>query len=101
MQPLTPESLRARLARASGWLIPAALLALTPKCVLCVLAYAGIGTALGLGGPEICGALGETSGHPAMLLILSGVATVLAALRLFGRNHRNGSSRHYNDQIQP
>ena len=37
-----------------GWLVPAALLALAPKCVLCVLAYAGLGTALGLGGPEIC-----------------------------------------------
>ena len=97
----TSENLRRRLARARGWFIPAALLALAPKCVLCVLAYAGIGAALGLGGPEICGALGETSGHPAMLLILSGVATVLAALRLFGGNHRNGSSRHYNDQIQP
>lgn len=42
--------------RAARWLIPAALLALTPKCVLCVLAYVGLGTALGLGGPEWCGA---------------------------------------------
>jgi hypothetical protein len=38
------------------WLAPAALLALAPKCLLCVLAYAGLGAALGLGGPEICGA---------------------------------------------
>src|SRR5476649_378229 len=38
------------------WLAPATLLALAPKCLLCVVAYAGIGTALGLGGPEICGA---------------------------------------------
>jgi hypothetical protein len=48
--------------RAVRWLWPAALLALTPKCVLCVLAYAGVGAALGLGGPEICGA---TAGSPA------------------------------------
>lgn len=48
--------------RVVRWLIPAALLALTPKCVLCVLAYAGLGTALGLGGPELCGA---TTASPA------------------------------------
>lgn len=45
--------------RAVCCLFPAALLALTPKCVLCVLAYAGLGAALGLGGPEICGASGD------------------------------------------
>ncbi len=36
-------------------LLPAALLALAPKCALCLLAYAGLGAALGLGGPELCG----------------------------------------------
>jgi len=35
------------------------LLALAPKCLLCVLAYAGVGTALGLGRPEICGVAGQ------------------------------------------
>ena len=48
--------------RAVRWLWPAALLALTPKCLLCVLAYAGLGAAFGLGGPEICGA---SAGWPA------------------------------------
>ena len=42
--------------RAVRWLWPAALLALMPKCLLCLAAYAGIGAALGFGGPEICGA---------------------------------------------
>ena len=37
------------------WLIPTTVLALVPKCVLCVLAYTGLGVALGLGGPELCG----------------------------------------------
>jgi hypothetical protein len=37
-------------------MLPAAALALTPKCLLCVLAYAGLGASLGIGGPEICGA---------------------------------------------
>jgi hypothetical protein len=45
-----------RLAkRTRHWLLPAALLALVPKCVLCLLAYTGLGIALGLGGPELCG----------------------------------------------
>jgi len=48
--------------RTVRWLGPAALLALTPKCLLCVLAYAGLGAALGLGGPELCGA---PAGSPA------------------------------------
>ncbi len=43
--------------------MPAAFLALAPKCALCLLAYAGLGTALGLGGPEICGATNDSSGH--------------------------------------
>lgn len=47
--------------RAARWLWPAALLALAPKCVLCLLGYAGIGVALGLGGPELCGARADTA----------------------------------------
>ena len=46
--------------RAVGWLGPVALLALTPKCLLCVLAYAGLGASLGLTGPEMCGASAES-----------------------------------------
>lgn len=46
-----PENFLRRITRRRGWLIPAALFALVPKCVLCVLAFAGIGAALGLGGP--------------------------------------------------
>jgi hypothetical protein len=42
--------------RAVRWFLPAALLAFAPKCLLCLAAYAGVGAALGLGGPEICGA---------------------------------------------
>jgi hypothetical protein len=43
--------------------MPAALLAIAPKCVLCLFAYAGLGTILGAGGPELCGAVGGTTGH--------------------------------------
>ena len=40
--------------------MPAALLALAPKCVLCVLGYAGLGTTLGLSGQELCSAATES-----------------------------------------
>jgi hypothetical protein len=50
------ESLR----RAVRWFVPAALLALAPKCLLCLAGYAGLGVALGLAGPELCG--GPNSG---------------------------------------
>ena len=59
MRPPLSDSLR----RLRGWLIPAALLALTPKCVLCLLAYAGMGGALGLSGPELCGATDGPTGY--------------------------------------
>ncbi|HSI10236.1 MAG: hypothetical protein ACAH89_08780 [Rariglobus sp.] len=66
--------------RAIRWLWPAALLALAPKCVLCLLAYAGLGAAFGLGGPEICGApAGFTTAWPtalAWLGVVMGVGTL-------------------------
>ncbi|HEX2853406.1 MAG TPA: hypothetical protein VHO24_09220 [Opitutaceae bacterium] len=65
--------------RAVRWLWPAALLALAPKCVLCVLAYAGLGTALGLGGPEICGAPADAPGAWATSLAWLGVAGGIGA----------------------
>ena len=70
--------------RAARWLLPAALIALTPKCVLCVLAYAGLGAAFGLGGPEICGTTaGSTEGDSIWLpLIAVMVAVVFGFSRL-------------------
>jgi len=47
--------------RSVRWLLPAALLAFTPKCLVCLLAYAGIGASLGIGGPEICGAASSST----------------------------------------
>lgn len=47
-----------------------ALLVLVPKCLLCAAAYAGLGAALGLGGPEICGAsAGVAPDHLAWLAV--------------------------------
>lgn len=77
LRPPPADSLR----RPRVWLVSAALLALTPKCVLCVLAYAGLGAALGLGGPELCGATPSTAGHWFLLLTATAATLVLAALR--------------------
>jgi len=43
--------------RPRRWLLPAVLLALTPKCLLCLAGYLGLGIALGLpvGNRELCG----------------------------------------------
>ena len=49
------------------WLLPAAGLAIVPKCILCLLAYAGFGAFLGLGGPELCGAAPRSPLLPAVL----------------------------------
>jgi len=46
--------------RVLRWLWPATLLALAPKCALCVLAYVGLGAAFGLGGPEVCGGAADS-----------------------------------------
>ncbi len=52
----------ANLIRPAGarrivrWLLPATLLTVAPKCLLCLALYTGFGVALGLGGPELCGA---------------------------------------------
>jgi MYXO-CTERM domain-containing protein len=57
--PEAPVGWRARWCR---WLVPVFLLLFTPKCLFCVLAYAGFGAALGFGGAELCGATGDPTG---------------------------------------
>jgi hypothetical protein len=71
--------------RPRDWLLPAALVALAPKCVLCLLAYAGVGTVLGLGEPEICGAAGPDRSWAAVPLLLG---TILGATLAFIRQYR-------------
>jgi hypothetical protein len=77
-----------RRGRAVRWLLPAALLALTPKCVLCVLAYVGAGAALGIGGPEWCGLDGSAPVSWDMALAWLGCAGVLVALVIWARVQR-------------
>ncbi len=64
--------------RSALWLTASALLALTPKCLLCLLAYAGLGAALGLGGPEMCGAPATSTGS--WTAALAPVGVTLAVL---------------------
>ena len=84
----SPENLGRRLARTCGWVVPAALFALAPKCALCVLAYAGVGAALGLGGQEFCGAPAKPW---AWLLPVVGAA--LGAIGFLAWNRWSGRAR--------
>ncbi len=70
--------------RRRGWLVPAALLALAPKCVLCALAYAGAGTLLEFGGTEICGA--DDPGRSWAIALPALGATLVAGSLLARRN---------------
>jgi hypothetical protein len=75
--------------RAVRWLLPAAALALAPKCLACVLAYAGIATALGFGGPEMCGAPGDVTASWASLLAMFGLAVGAIGVFVILRHHRS------------
>jgi hypothetical protein len=74
------SSLSCRVSRVVRWLLPTALLALLPKCLFCLAAYAGLGAALGLGGPEMCGASAGSSGSWASSLAWLGVGLGASAL---------------------
>jgi hypothetical protein len=51
--------------------------ALAPKCLLCVAAYAGLGAALGLGSREMCGPPAGSTGAWASPLGLLGAALIV------------------------
>lgn len=73
-------SLRHTESAAGGarWLGPMSLLMLVPKCVVCVIAYAGLGGAIGGGGLELCGGDPDATGAG----LMSSVANLLAGLGL-------------------
>jgi hypothetical protein len=73
-------SQRVRFSRRTvRWLWPLAVLALVPKCLLCLAGYAGLGIALGLGGPEICGVEGALPSAWPLPLLQIGIAGVPVA----------------------
>lgn len=61
--------------RANAWWYGGIIAALTPKCALCLMAYAGVGASLGFNGPEWCGTAEDSSGF---------AATAAAWLGVFG-----------------
>jgi hypothetical protein len=83
--------------RCVRWVLPGAVIAFTPKCLLCVLAYIGLGTTLGFRGPEICGA---TVGLPwlwtpslATLWVTLGIGGLLAGIKRRRKSFRSAGAR--------
>jgi hypothetical protein len=62
------------------WLGSAALLAFAPKCLLCVVGYAGIGAALGSRVPELCGVRPADSGGWPVTLTWAAAFAALGAI---------------------
>lgn len=54
------------------WLAFGAFFAIAPKCFLCLATYFGLGVALGLTGPEICGGVESVAAPWTTALALSG-----------------------------
>lgn len=71
--------------RSTAWSSGAALLALTPKCLVCVAAYLGLGATLGVTRPEICGGSSGNS-HVWMLFPVSAGAIAVVIRRLRTRH---------------
>ena len=84
--------------RAVRWFLPTALFALTPKCILCVVAYVGLGAALGLGRSEICGASAGSPGSWASSLAWLGVAGGLGTIGFLMSCRRGRSGRQRSKQ---
>ena len=60
--------------------MPSAIIALAPKCVLCVAAWFGLGTTLGWTGVELCGAPEDQGPDATTWLLVAGVALGVGAL---------------------
>jgi hypothetical protein len=86
-----PRWLAEALRRPFRPLATAALVALAPKCMVCVLAYAGIGALLGIRSPEICGAASGPRTPWETLPTAIGVALGIIAVFAVVRSRRSSS----------
>lgn len=78
-----------RWRRTIRWLSAGAIFAVVPKCFLCLAAYVGFGTLLGIkAAPEICGAASGPSGHAIAWAIVVGVTLTCVVIGQLRRNSR-------------
>ncbi len=75
-----PRWLAELLSRPFRPLASAALVALAPKCAMCVVAYAGLGALLGMRTPEICGA--AAGSRVSWLVSAAWICTAIGAMGL-------------------
>ncbi len=80
--------LTGRSRRLARWVFPAALLALTPKCILCLLAYVGLGAVLGIRAPELCGATSGPRDMGWLWIAVPGAAMGFAGWACVARRRR-------------
>ena len=73
--------------RCNRWLTGAALFALAPKCLLCLAAYTGLGAAVGLSGPELCGAVVDSPSECPEMLAVAGAVLAMIQLATASRCH--------------